>query len=151
MCAENRRTRKNLTPSGTPPPAAGSYSGRDSFCFAVLRLLERDPQTTQRALARQMGVSLGYMNHSIGQLVGMGFLRIERPGGVRNKRGYVYGVTAEGVAYLAALAEPFLRQKRAELAVLQAEIADLAGEHPPEAAGFETAPDPEASGAAGDA
>ena len=47
---------------------------KDEVHFRVMRLIQENPQFTQRELARQLGVSLGKANYCLKALVEKGFV-----------------------------------------------------------------------------
>lgn len=97
----------------------------DSSILRVLRLLDASPQLTQRALARELGVSLGKANYCLRALLGKGFVKVQNFRNSTNKRAYAYLLTPEGVAAKAELTRRFLALKRKEYDALRLEIERL--------------------------
>jgi EPS-associated MarR family transcriptional regulator len=97
----------------------------DSSILRVLRLLERTPHLTQRELARELGVSLGKANYCLSALLSKGFVKVQNFRHSKNKRGYVYLLTPEGVAAKASLTRHFLARKREEYDALRLEVERL--------------------------
>ena len=97
----------------------------DSSILRVLRLLDASPPLTQRAMARELGVSLGKANYCLHALLGKGFVKVQNFRKSTNKRGYVYLLTPEGVAAKADLTRHFLARKREEYDALRIEIERL--------------------------
>lgn len=97
----------------------------DLSILRVLRLLDASPQLTQREMAREMGVSLGKANYCLRALLGKGFVKAQNFRNSKSKRGYVYLLTAEGVAAKAELTRHFLARKRDEYDALRVEIERL--------------------------
>jgi EPS-associated MarR family transcriptional regulator len=91
----------------------------------VLRLLEKNPQLTQRELAAELGVSLGKANFCVQALLAKGFIKLQNFRGSRNKLAYAYLLTPSGIAAKSSLAVSFLQIKMAEYARLQSEIEQL--------------------------
>lgn len=91
----------------------------------VLRLLEKNPQLTQRELAAELGVSLGKVNYCVQALLAKGFIKLQNFRGSRNKLAYAYLLTPAGIAAKSSLALNFLQIKMAEYERLQAEIEQL--------------------------
>ena len=111
---------------------------RDDMHFRVLRLLEENPELSQRALARELGVSLGGVHYCLRALIEKGLVKARNFAASSNKGRYAYMLTPAGLAEKSALTRSFLARKRAEYAALQAEIAALEAElaatephHPP--------------------
>ena len=61
-----------LDPSGTPPTAPKEHA-----YFRVLRVLELQPAIPQRALAKQLDISMGKANYLINALLEKGLIKIE--------------------------------------------------------------------------
>lgn len=93
--------------------------------FKLLRLLESNPDLSQRELAREMGISLGKVNYCINALIGMGLVKARNFRNSKRKLAYAYLLTPRGVEKKAAITIQFLRRKVAEYESLKAEIADL--------------------------
>lgn len=91
----------------------------------VLRLLQKNPQLTQRELAAELGVSLGKVNFCVQALLAKGFIKLQNFRGSRNKLAYAYLLTPSGIAAKSSLAVSFLQIKMAEYARLQSEIEQL--------------------------
>jgi len=91
----------------------------------AMRLLETNPEMTQRELAEAMGVSLGAAIYCLKALVEKGWVKLENFQNNPNKLGYLYLLTPMGMAAKTTLTARFLRQKLAEYEGLQAEIEQL--------------------------
>lgn len=91
----------------------------------VLRLLEKNPQLTQRELAAELGVSLGKVNYCVKALLAKGFLKLQNFRGSNNKLAYAYLLTPSGIAAKSSLAISYLQIKMAEYERLRAEIEQL--------------------------
>lgn len=94
----------------------------------TLRLLERNPEMTQRELADALGVSVGAANYCLKALVGKGWVKLENFQKNPNKLGYLYLLTPMGITAKAQLAVSFLRQKKLEYEDLKVEIEQLQAE-----------------------
>ena len=90
-----------------------------------MRLLETNPEMTQRELSEALGVSLGATNYCLKALVEKGWVKLENFQNNPNKLGYLYLLTPKGVAAKAALTARFLRRRLAEYDALKAEIEQL--------------------------
>lgn len=88
----------------------------------MLRFLEEHPDHSQRDISRALGVSLGGVNYCLRALIDKGSVKIENFKTSRNKLGYLYVLTPQGVAERAALTGRFLRRKMAEYEAIKAEI-----------------------------
>ena len=94
----------------------------------ALRLLEQNPEITQRELAEALGVSVGAANYCLKALVEKGWVKLENFQKNPNKLGYLYLLTPVGIAAKAQLTARFLRRKVAEYEALRAEIDQLQAE-----------------------
>ena len=93
--------------------------------FRVMRLLQENPDLTQRDLADKLGVSVGGLNYCLKALMEKGWVKMQNFSQSKNKFGYVYLLTAEGIASKAALTSRFLKRKLVEYEALKAEIDAL--------------------------
>ena len=91
----------------------------------VLRLLQDEPQLTQRELADRLGISLGKANYCLKALLAKGQIKIRNFTNSRNKLSYAYHLTPPGVAAKIALTAEYLKIKVAEYESLKHEIEQL--------------------------
>ena len=96
-----------------------------------MRLLEENPDLTQRELAEQLGVSLGSVNYCLKALMKKGWLKMKNFIRSKNKFGYIYVLTSRGFAERAELTSKFLARKvmeyenlKQEIEVMRAEVSD---------------------------
>ncbi len=94
----------------------------------LLRLLEANPQLSQRELAEALGVSLGKTNYCLKALLGKGFVKMQSFQKSQNKLAYAYLLTPDGIAEKAGLTVRFLARKVAEYESLTLEIEALKSE-----------------------
>ena len=106
------------------PPSRQANHQEDTH-FRVLRLLEDNPDLTQRELADHLGMSLGGINYCLKALIEKGFVKMRNFQHSKNKFGYVYKLTPAGVARKVALTGRFLKRKMEEYEALKAEIDGL--------------------------
>ena len=93
--------------------------------FRVLRLIEENPEMSQRQIADELGVSLGGVNYCLKALVGRGLVKVKNFRNSSNKMGYAYFLTAKGIKEKAALTAGFLKRKMREYELLKREIESL--------------------------
>jgi EPS-associated MarR family transcriptional regulator len=93
--------------------------------FRVLRMLEAQPDATQRDLAENAGISVGALNYCLKALIAKGMVKMQNFSESHNKFGYVYVLTPDGLSHRAALTQAFLKRKLAEYEALQQEIEQL--------------------------
>lgn len=95
---------------------------REDVHFRVLRLLEENPEMSQRDLARAVGISTGSIHYVLSALLEKGWIKLGNFTAAEDKRRYVYKLTPKGLAQKAALARKFLARKIAEYEALKLEI-----------------------------
>lgn len=93
--------------------------------YRVMRLLEENPDLTQRELAQKLGVSVGGLNYCLKALTEKGLVKMQNFANSKNKFGYVYVLTPRGIAEKARLTSNFLKRKMEEYEALKAEIDAL--------------------------
>lgn len=96
--------------------------------FRVMRILQENPDLTQRELAEKLGISVGGLNYCLKALMEKGLVKMKNFANSKNKFGYIYVLTPTGLAEKAAIAHRFLRRKMDEYESLKAEIQDLTSE-----------------------
>jgi EPS-associated MarR family transcriptional regulator len=97
----------------------------DDVRFRVLRVLQDDPELSQREIAVVLGVSLGAVNYCLRALTEKGQLKVRNFRSSNNKLRYAYILTPSGIAEKARLTDAFLTRKIAEYEALKAEIEAL--------------------------
>ena len=97
----------------------------DETHYRILRLLEAQPDLSQRQLAKELGVSLGKTNYCIQALLKKGWIKADNFKNSHNKIAYVYLLTPEGIERKARIAVQFLKRKTAEFESIQREIEQL--------------------------
>jgi EPS-associated MarR family transcriptional regulator len=91
----------------------------------ALRLLEAAPQLNQRALALELGMSLGKTNYCLKALVQRGWVTAERFHNSQRKLAYAYLLTPAGIAEKSVMAARFLKRKMDDYEALKSEIDRL--------------------------
>lgn len=133
MTAPGART---VAPKASPqrpvPAAAGAAApavdAASETHLQLLRLLEDNPELSQRELAHELGVSVGKINYCVSALLAKGWIKARNFKNSRNKLSYAYLLTPSGIEQKAALTVNFLRRKLDEYAQLHREIAQLRAE-----------------------
>jgi EPS-associated MarR family transcriptional regulator len=97
----------------------------DEYRSKILKLLEEDPQLSQRDIARALGVSLGKANYCLQALMEKGLIKTNNFKNSRNKKAYMYLLTSKGLTEKARATVRFLDRKVAEYEALRREIASL--------------------------
>jgi EPS-associated MarR family transcriptional regulator len=93
--------------------------------FRILRLLQENPNLTQREIADAVGISLGALNYCLKALMGKGLIKIRNFRNSDHKLTYAYLLTPSGIARKAELTAHFLRRKIGEYEQLKTEIESL--------------------------
>jgi EPS-associated MarR family transcriptional regulator len=93
-----------------------------------LRLLQENPQASQRDIAKALGISLGGVNYCLSALVEKGQIKMRIFQEAKDKRKYVYLLTPKGIVEKTALTGRFLQRKLREYEALKAEIEAVQAE-----------------------
>lgn len=101
---------------------------QEDTTFRVLRLLQANPDITQREIAQQLGMSTSGLNYCLKALIDKGLVKVHNFSQSKNKFGYIYVLTPQGLAQKALLTSRFLQRKLQEYQALQAEIQALQDE-----------------------
>jgi len=96
--------------------------------FKVMDLIHKNPDISQRELAKQAGISLGSMHYCLRALAQKGWVKAGNFKNNPDKSVYLYLLTPEGIAQKSKLAMDFLRRKRQEYDALKREIDQLSEE-----------------------
>ena len=91
----------------------------------LLRKLESNPESTQRELSREMGVSLGKVNYCMKKLTEKGLVKLTNFSRSSNKFGYAYLLTPSGIEEKSRLTFSFLKRKLIDYEILKKEINAL--------------------------
>ena len=100
----------------------------DDVRFSVLRVLQDEPDLSQREIAVRLGVSLGAVNYCLRALTEKGQVKVRNFRSSDNKLRYAYILTPCGIAEKARLTGAFLARKVAEYEALKTEIEALRGD-----------------------
>ena len=93
--------------------------------FRVLRVLQENPEMSQRALAEVVGVSVGGIHYVLNALIEKGLVKLGNFTAAEDKRRYTYVLTPKGIARKTALTRAFLVRKMEEYQALKEEIEEL--------------------------
>lgn len=97
----------------------------DGTHLRVLRLVEQNPNISQRELARELGVSLGKANYCLRALLEKGWVKARNFKNSDSKLRYVYLLTPSGIENKARLTVSYLQAKMSEYEQLRLEIEQL--------------------------
>lgn len=93
-----------------------------------MNIIHKNPDITQRELAKKAGISLGSSHYCIKALVEKGWVKAGNFKRNPNKSAYLYLLTPEGISQKSKLAFDFLQRKKAEYDALKLEIENLTEE-----------------------
>lgn len=93
--------------------------------FRVLRLLQENPEMSQRELAEAVGVSVGGIHYVLNALIDKGLVKLGNFTAAEDKRRYAYILTPKGLAQKALITKRFLVRKIEEYEALRSEIEEL--------------------------
>src|SRR6185503_14447907 len=97
----------------------------DEVRYKLLRILEANPELSQRQVARALGVSLGKTNYCLKALIERGLVKATNFRNHENKVLYTYYLTPRGIEEKARVTVRFLQRKMQEYEALQAEIEQI--------------------------
>ena len=93
--------------------------------YRALKILEQQPELTQRQLAKELGISLGKTHYLVKSFIDVGWVKLDNFQKSDNKLGYAYFLTPMGISEKAAITVRFLVRKRREYIALHNEIEQL--------------------------
>ena len=93
----------------------------DEF-FEILRFLDKMPNSSQRNIAKKMGVSLGKINYTLKALRAKGYIKLNNFKNNKNKSNYLYILTPNGIFVKSKLAYKFMQRKFREYEELKKEL-----------------------------
>jgi EPS-associated MarR family transcriptional regulator len=96
--------------------------------FRIMRILQKNPDLTQRELAEKLGMSVGGLNYCLNALIDKGLVKMQNFSSSKNKFKYVYLLTPMGIAEKVTLTTRFLSRKMEEYEALKLEIEALKSE-----------------------
>jgi EPS-associated MarR family transcriptional regulator len=108
---------------------AGQRSkAQEDVRFRVLRLLQENPEMSQRDIAAAVGISVGGVHYCLNALIEKGLIKLGNFSASQDKRRYAYILTPKGLSEKAALTSRFLKRKMEEHEALKDEIDALKSE-----------------------
>ncbi len=97
----------------------------DETHYKFLRRLEANPDTSQRDLAKALGLSLGKTNFCLKAIIDKGWVKARNFRRSDNKLAYIYVLTPKGLRVKTKLTANYLKRKLQEYDALQREIEQL--------------------------
>lgn len=93
--------------------------------FEVLRSIQKNPNSSQREMAKSLGFSLGKLNYCIRALKKKGLVKINNFKRSPNKMSYAYILTPKGIKQKTKLTLNFMIRKMKEYDELKKEYVNL--------------------------
>lgn len=100
----------------------------DEYRYRILKLVETNPELSQRQIAKELGISLGKANFCLKALIDVGLVKVSNFRNSKSKLGYMYLLTPKGIEAKAAVTLRFLKQKSMEHEALLKQIDELSKE-----------------------
>ena len=93
-----------------------------------MRILQENPDLTQRELAEKLGISVGGQNYCLNAVIDKGLFKMRNLFNSKNKLKYVYTLTPMGISEKVAQTTRFLSRKMEEYEAIKLEIEALKSE-----------------------
>ena len=90
--------------------------------FEILRRIQKDPRSSQRKLADDLGFSLGKLNYCLRALKQKGYIKIKNFKKNPKKINYFYVLTPKGITEKSKLTISFMKRKMKEYDELKKEL-----------------------------
>ena len=90
--------------------------------FDVLRRIQKNPESSQRELAEDLGFSLGKLNYCLKALQEKGLVKIQNFRKNPKKINYIYVLTPKGISEKTKLTLNFMKRKMGEYDELKEEL-----------------------------
>ena len=90
--------------------------------FNVMRKIDKQPESSQRDLAEELGFSLGKLNYCLKKLKEKGLIKIRNFEKNPNKLNYIYILTPKGITEKTKLTVSFMKRKMDEYEELKKEL-----------------------------
>jgi EPS-associated MarR family transcriptional regulator len=97
----------------------------DDHHLRLLKLIEANPEASQRELARELGVSLGKAHYLVRALLEKGLVKVGDFRRHDRKLAYAYLLTPKGATEKLRLARAYLARREREYEAIRSEIKQL--------------------------
>jgi EPS-associated MarR family transcriptional regulator len=94
----------------------------DEVRYKLLKVIQLNPEISQRDVARELDISLGKVNYCLNALIERGLVKVTNFKNSENKSAYMYLLTTRGVKDKARVTGRFLKRKIQEYEALRTEI-----------------------------
>tara|TARA_X000000950_G_C13694164_1_gene569370 strand:+ start:563 stop:862 length:300 start_codon:yes stop_codon:yes gene_type:complete len=91
--------------------------------FNILRKIDKDPEASQRELAKELGLSIGKLNYCLRALKEKGLVKIQNFSKSTKKTKYLYYLTPKGVLEKTKVTLNFMNIKMKEYEELKKELS----------------------------
>jgi len=92
--------------------------------YKVIKVIEKNPDYTQRKITKELGYSLGKVNYVIAALVDKSIIKLQRFMKSKNKAGYRYVLTPHGIKEKYKITKAFIKRKMTEYDKIVKEIEE---------------------------
>jgi EPS-associated MarR family transcriptional regulator len=96
--------------------------------YKILKLLSAESNLSQRAMASEMGISLGKTNYVLSELAAKGIIKMKRLKNAPQKIPYAYILTPRGFEQKTKITVRFLKHKMAEYENIKRQIKEISEE-----------------------
>jgi len=93
--------------------------------YKILKIIQENPEITQRILAKEIGISLGKVNFCVNALIGKGLVKSKSFRNSQNKKAYIYLLTPKGIEIKTKETINFLKMRIGEYEAIKKEIQYL--------------------------
>ena len=93
--------------------------------YKILRFIEKNNSSTQREIAKGVGLSLGMVNYVLKELAKKGIIKMENFRKSKNRWSYRYILTPKGIEEKTKITYGFLKQKVIEYDRIRKQIEEL--------------------------
>ena len=90
--------------------------------FNLLRIIHKDPEASQRELAKELGLSIGKLNYCLKALKDIGLVKIKSFSKSKKKTKYLYYLTPKGVLEKTKVTLNFMKIKMNKYEELKKEL-----------------------------
>lgn len=77
----------------------------------LMHILQDNPNTSQRQLAKKIGLSIGKVNYCLKALIDIGFVKVDNFNNSKQKIKYAYILTPKGIEQKIVITEQFITKK----------------------------------------
>jgi EPS-associated MarR family transcriptional regulator len=93
--------------------------------YKILRFIKKNNSSTQREIAKGVGLSLGMVNYILKGLAKKGIIKMENFRKSKNRWSYRYILTPKGIEEKMRITYGFLKQKMIEYEKIRREIEEI--------------------------